>query len=385
MSTFNPVGYGLIGAGAFGRFCVEQYRSLETVRCLAVADVSAESAASAAHDLGLEACASVDELLGRSDIELVHLATPPGTHAALAERCVMAGKHVLCEKPLAIDVADGRRMIDAAAAAGRVLATDLIMRYNPLVEAVRTIVHEGLLGEPLRGSFENFAKDQTLGPDHWFWDKRQSGGIFIEHGVHFFDLFAYLLGDERPITVEAAQQTVRSHSTQPNGEPLIEQVHTTARYGDAPGGVLVGFYHGFTQPDAMDRQTMRLLFERGDITLDEWVPTSLVVDCCTTLDTAEQIAGLFGDARITEHPIDTDAGQVAGRHKAFDADGRYRITATVGMDKPALYGQVLRGLLDDQARYIRDTTHSRRLTEAQGLRSLELAAEAEALATRERG
>ncbi|MEM6551234.1 MAG: Gfo/Idh/MocA family oxidoreductase [Planctomycetota bacterium] len=380
MSGFDPVGYGLIGAGAFGRFCVEQYRSLESVQCLAVADVSADAAARAASDLGLEACGSLDDLLARSDVELVHLATPPSTHTELAERCLAAGKHVLCEKPLAIDVADGRRMIDAAEAAGRVLATDLIMRYNPLAEAVRTIVREGLLGKPLRGSFENFAKDQTLGPDHWFWDKQQSGGIFIEHGVHFFDLFAYLLGDDLPIAVEAAQQVVRPHSTRPNGERIVEQVHATVRYGERPGGVLVGFYHGFTQPDAMDRQTMRLLCERGDITLDEWVPTSLVIDCCVTRETAEWITGLFGDAQLTRAQIGTDAGGVTGRHKAFAADGRYRIMATVGMDKPALYGHVLRGLLDDQVRYIRDRGHGRRLTESQGLRSLELAAEAEALA-----
>ena len=119
-----------------------------------------------------------------------------------------------------------------------------------------------MLGELLHGYFENYASDESLPPDHWFWDRAKSGGIFIEHGVHFFDLFAGWLG--------------RGHGRRGAGgaaarAPAIEdQVQCTVRYGD---GVLVNFYHGFTQPGRMDRQELRLVFERGDVTLYDWVPT----------------------------------------------------------------------------------------------------------------
>ena len=73
-----------------------------------------------------------------------------------------------------------------------------------------------MLGEVLHGSFENYASDENLPAEHWFWDRAKSGGIFVEHGVHFFDLFAGWLGPGR---VEAAQVGVRP------GTAIEEHVH----------------------------------------------------------------------------------------------------------------------------------------------------------------
>ena len=118
-----------------------------------------------------------------------------------------------------------------------------------------------MLGDVLYGSFENYASDENLPADHWFWDRGKSGGIFVEHGVHFFDLFAGWFGPGR---VEAAQVGVRP------GTAIEEHVQATVRYGDV---ALVNFYHGFHQAGRMDRQQIRLVFERGDVTLSDWVPT----------------------------------------------------------------------------------------------------------------
>ena len=136
-----------------------------------------------------------------------------------------------------------------------------MQRYNPLFDAVRRLVEGRVLGEVLHGTFENYASDENLPAEHWFWDRSKSGGIFVEHGVHFFDLFAGWLGPGR---VEAAQVGVRP------GTAIEEHVHCTVRYGDT---ALVNFYHGFHQTGRMDRQELRLVFERGDLTLYDWVPT----------------------------------------------------------------------------------------------------------------
>ena len=77
------------------------------------------------------------------------------------------------------------------------LAVNLMQRYNPLFEAVKRLIESQILGELLHGYFENYASDENLPPDHWFWDRAKSGGIFIEHGVHFFDMFAGWLGPGR--------------------------------------------------------------------------------------------------------------------------------------------------------------------------------------------
>jgi predicted dehydrogenase len=354
---------------------VEQYRSLESIACVAVADVNADAARAAADALGLEACASVDELLGRDDIYLVHIATPPTTHAELVTRVLEAGKHVLCEKPLATELKDAKAMIALAEKKRCTLSVNLIMRYNPLAEAVRSIVRTKLLGEPLHGFFENYAKDEPLGPDHWFWKRELSGGIFIEHGVHFFDLFQWWLGSRDDAgKVEAAQQVQRPGAA---GE-LIEQVQATVRYKES---VLVNFYHGFTQAERMDRQEMRIVFERGTLRLFEWVPTRLEIDALCDGSTVEALQHVLPEPqcrRVAEyHGPDK---KVYSRHKHYEVDGRYEITSGVGMDKPALYGHVLRGLLDDQIQAIHDPDHKRRITEANGYTSLAIATEADRLA-----
>ncbi|MDQ3625336.1 MAG: Gfo/Idh/MocA family oxidoreductase, partial [Verrucomicrobiota bacterium] len=81
------------------------------IRCLALADLDPALARATAGQFQLEACASPEALLARQDIDLVHIATPPFTHHALAWAALEAGKHVLCEKPLATDLDDARAMV----------------------------------------------------------------------------------------------------------------------------------------------------------------------------------------------------------------------------------------------------------------------------------
>jgi len=371
----RPVRYGLIGAGQFGRFCLDAYRSLDAVERVAVADADPAAAREAAEGAGVEACASVDAMLARDDVELVHVATPPWTHGEVSMRAIEAGKHVLCEKPIAIDLAEAGAMLEAAAARDRVLSVNLVMRYDPICEAVKRIVEEGLLGEPLHGFFMNEAKDEPLPPDHWFWNRRFSGGVFVEHGVHFFDLFEWWLGEGE---VVAAQHVRRP------GSGIIEQDHAVVRYGgaDEPGvGALVSFQHAFTQAARMDRQEMRIVFERGEVRLDEWVPTSMTVDCLADNDTVEALESAVPHALVERlAAFDGEDRVVTSRHKTYEVDGRYHIAGRVGMDKGALYGEVLRRLLADQVEAMNDPAHVRRVSDKDAYRSLERAANATALA-----
>ena len=131
---------------------------------------------------------------GRDDVDVVYIATPPFLHHAQAMAALEAGKHVIVEKPLAMTVAQADELIAAARRRDRLLVANLMQRYNPLFDAVRRLVEARVLGEVLHGSFENYASDENLPAEHWFWDRAKSGGIFVEHGVHFFDLFAGWLG-----------------------------------------------------------------------------------------------------------------------------------------------------------------------------------------------
>jgi predicted dehydrogenase len=364
-------GYGLIGAGLFGQFCLQHYRQMPQIRAVAVTDLNAAVAREAAAATGAQMCGSVAELLARADIDLVHIATPPFTHRMFATEALQAGKHVLCEKPLATTLADGEYLVGLAKEKGLVLAVNLIMRYNPLCRIVKQIVDERMLGEPLHGYFENYAQDEVLAPDHWFWDPQKAGGIFIEHGVHFFDLFRWWLGAGE---VVAAQYGARA------GRGMVDQANCTVRYKD---DVLVNMYHGFTQALRMDRQELRLLFERGSLTLYEWVPTSMRIDCIQSHEELDRLKAQLPGAEVrTVESYSGASTRVSSRQKTYEVDGRFEVSYRLEMDKPTLYGHVLRSLLADQIQAIMDRGHVRLVDENNGYESLKMAVAADELAHR---
>ena len=141
-----------------------------------------------------DACESVEELFTRPDVEVVPIATPPFTHRDLVVAAIVQRKHVLCEKLLAIKIDVAVEMFNLASEQGCVLSVKLIMRFHPLCQKVKRIVDEKFLGEPLHGFFVKDARDKPLPPEHWLWDRKRSGGIFIEHEVYFFDLIAWRRG-----------------------------------------------------------------------------------------------------------------------------------------------------------------------------------------------
>lgn len=364
-----PIRYGLIGCGGFGRFCLSQYQSLDELRLVAVADASVELARSTAGEFDLGCLESAEDLIARPDIDLIHLATPPGTHFKLACAALEAGKHVLCEKPLALTTEEAEHMIGLARARRRVLAVNLIMRYNPLNSSVHRIRQSGLLGGPIFASLINLAQDEILPASHWFWNRAESGAIFIEHGVHFFDLFEWWFGPGR---VVSAQQLGRPGTT------LVDQVQCAARYGEMTLGT---FYHGFHQMLRQDRQDWEIVFEKGVIRMSGWVPTRLEADVFLTHAELEELALLLPgcEVKILEE-YSGDRRQASSRHQARTVDLHAVLTLEPPVSKADLYGRMLRDLLTDQIKAIHSESHQRVVTESNGLTSLGYAVEAQRLA-----
>jgi predicted dehydrogenase len=394
--TTATIRVGLVGCGAFARFSMARYRAQPGVTIQAVADIDPAAAQRAAAELEAGVLAP-EALLVAPDVDLVYIATPPATHFHQARLAIEAGKHVLVEKPLATTVADAETLAVLADREGRCCVANLVERYNPLADAVRDVIRSNLLGDLVHGLFVNDAADEGLGPGHWFWNRSVSGGIFVEHGVHFFDLVASWLGHGE---VVAAARSVRP--PRPgcgNGGPTAveEQVMCTCRYapsgaasrtvdpacGDGNGhaGVLFHFEHGFHQPSRMDRQEMRLVFERGELRLFDWVPTHGELRALLDDAAVAATADLLPAASV--HRVDRyegDARHVRGRFRGFDASGLVEITFTVGKDKLGIYGDVVRDLAADQIAWIRDPAHRRRLTEAESVASVAMACAADRMA-----
>jgi predicted dehydrogenase len=383
----GPVRMGLVGGGAVARFSMARYRSLPGVTIQAVADIDPAAAARAAAELTATAVPP-ESVLTAADVDLVYLATPPATHFQQAQAALEAGKHVLVEKPMATTVADAEALAALAMRRGRACVANLVERYSPLADVVREVIRPRLLGDLVHGLFVNEAADEGLGRRHWFWDRRASGGIFVEHGVHFFDLVAFWLGAG---TVVAAARSVRppapAGGDSAAGDATVEeQVLCTCRYappagGDRHGGVLFHFEHGFHQPSRLDRQEMRLVFERGELRLYDWVPTHGDVRGLLDEAAAERLAALLPSASLrTVARLDGDARHVRGRFRPFEASAVVEISFTTGRDKLGIYGDVVRDLAADQIAWIRDPRHRRRLTEADSVASVAMACDADRLA-----
>ena len=390
---------GLVGCGAFARFSAAQYRQIPDVRIGAVADIDPAAAGRAATELNAEA-RPPDAVCAADDIDLVYIATPPALHHRQAAAALLAGKHVLVEKPLATTLADAEELETLATNRGLICVANLVERYNPLARAVHRLIDSRILGGLIHGMFINEAADEGLGRDHWFWNRDVSGGIFVEHGVHFFDLVASWLGRG---TVVCAARSLRPAPGVPteNGdhgarEPVEEQVSCTCRYpadgcGDWPalparncppqGGVLFHFEHGFHQPSRMDRQEMRLVFERGELRLFDWVPTHGELRALVDEDTVGILARMLPGGAVCT--MDRYAGQsrrMRGRFQPFEAAAVVQITYNLGLSKLDLYAQVVRDLAADQIAAIRDPAHGRTLTEVDSVASVAMACEADRLA-----
>jgi predicted dehydrogenase len=368
------IGLGVIGCGGFGLFALQQFTQVPGVTLVGMAATHRPASIAAAARFGVENTDDLDAFLAHDDLDVVYIATPPFLHATQAMAALEANKHVIVEKPLALTVEQADAMIATARGRDRLVVANLMQRYNPLFDAVRRLIEADVLGALLRGSFENYASDENLPADHWFWDRGKSGGIFVEHGVHFFDLFAGWLG---PGHLEAAQVGVRP------GTGIEEHVHCTVRYG---GVALVDFYHGFHQTGRMDRQELRLVFERGDVTLFDWVPTRARIHALVDERQTRDLCDLFPGARLDVSISYGGRDRVCrGRGKEIDAYQIIDLSYGDGQAKSPLYSRLLRAMMEDQVGWIRDRRHARIVTEANGRDSLAMACAADALAHRTEG
>lgn len=126
-------GIGVVGCGAFGQFALQQFTQVEGVDVKAVVDTNRETALRCSQRFGRSCVvADVDELLDDPGIHIVYIATPPYLHHAQAMAALKACKHVICEKPLALNLEQADEMIATARDKGLVVIADLMQRYNCL-------------------------------------------------------------------------------------------------------------------------------------------------------------------------------------------------------------------------------------------------------------
>ena len=371
MKVFN---IGIIGFGGFGKFLFNAWNQLDNVQVTAIADINAVTMT------GIEnVTLFIDwkEMILSENIDLVAIVTEPSTHRMIAEACMRAGKHVLVEKPLAINTSDAESIIKTRDQTGVVAAIDFIMRFNPLLQTIQALTQAGVFGKMRRVDVENYAQDAQLPPEHWFWHHERSGGILIEHAVHFIDLVHFI----------APSKHVAVNGLKHNRNALQEdQIMANVLY---ESGLIATHYHSFARPGFFETTDIKLSYDIGDIHLHGWVPLSAEVKVLVNGQSKEKLLSdplfeclhseLIESATDESRPagwgiaaIDTpkDKQFVMSGGVKYEADqiitGRFRL----GRSKQEVYTDCVKSSLLDVLFKISDPTHTLMASLESGLSSL---------------
>ena len=195
--TKETIGVGVAGTGFIGPAHVEGLRR-NGIQVLGLAENTPENARAKAAEMGIpRAYDSFEAMLADPDIDIVHLATPNLLHHPYSKAALLAGKHVVCEKPLAMTASESAELVKLAAETGKVNAVNFNIRMYPMVQHARSLVQSGEIGDVfiLQGSY---LQDWLLFETDWNWrlEPGQGGTLRAvgDIGSHWLDLLTFITG-----------------------------------------------------------------------------------------------------------------------------------------------------------------------------------------------
>ncbi|MGQ9621844.1 MAG: Gfo/Idh/MocA family protein [Candidatus Caldatribacteriaceae bacterium] len=194
------VGVGVIGIGFIGPAHVEAARRTFLAEVVSVADVDEETARCKAEKLAVgKYFGDYRGLLQSDDVDVVHICTPNYLHYQMAKDALLAGKHVICEKPLAMNRKEAEELVDLAEKMGKVHAVHFNARFYPLAREARELVHGGAVGKvfAVHGSYlQDWLFYET--DYNWRLEPGQSGlsRAVADIGSHWLDLVEYITGQK---------------------------------------------------------------------------------------------------------------------------------------------------------------------------------------------
>ncbi len=203
----RKLGIAMIGYGGIGRVHVMAYRTLpylyglpaDMINIVGVATTRQETAERAAREIGCDLwTADYRELLARADVDLVDCCVPNNMHAEVIFAAAAADKHIYCEKPLALNVAEGQRMVEEVEKANIKTQVTFNFRFFPAISRARQLIEDGFLGNvfSFRGRYYRASYISFDKPLSWRLQKDIAGGrALFDLGSHILDMIYYLLGD----------------------------------------------------------------------------------------------------------------------------------------------------------------------------------------------
>ncbi|MEW9668114.1 Gfo/Idh/MocA family protein [Ammoniphilus sp. 3BR4] len=199
----NRFAIGLIGAGRIARHHLHALQQISEVHVVGIADSLWEAAQNTAEEFGIpKVYDDYRELLALPELDAVIISVPNFIHCQVSIDALYAGKHVLCEKPMAVNAIDANRMVQAQKETGKKLMIALNNRFRRDVQLIKQYAENGEFGEIYNAKSGWMRRAGIPGWGGWFTNREQSGGgPLIDLGIHMLDLALYLMGNVKPISV----------------------------------------------------------------------------------------------------------------------------------------------------------------------------------------
>jgi predicted dehydrogenase len=322
---------GIVGAGFVGRIHARSAR-LAGARLVGVAGSSPQSAATAGRELGAEAAfSSAEELIASDEVDVVHICTPNHLHLPLATAALAAGKHVVCEKPVALDAAGAAQLVEAARDAGTVVTVPFVYRYYPTVREARARVRAKDVAD-IRLVQGGYLQDWLAenDDDNWRVDVELGGAsrAFADIGSHWADLIEFVSGQR--ITSLVAQTLIAhpqrprnpgsrsfEHAESDGAEREVRTEDVAAMLFRTDGGALGSAAVSQVTPGRKNRLWFEISSTEQALAFDQEQPETLWVG---RRHNSEVVARDFETLRPEAAAYVTlPAGHPQGYHDCFDA------------------------------------------------------------------
>ncbi len=277
----------------------------------AVFDANLDANTKLAAQFGAVACASEAELLA-TDADAVYIATPAWLHCGQVLRAAAAGKHVFCEKPLGMTVAEGAQMLQASADAGVRLGTGFMMRYHAQHQAALRLVREGRLGTPVLGRAQLSCWYPPIAGAWRQNPEEGGGGSLMDLGGHCIDLLEMFFGPARSVLCITGN-LVQEYASEDTAVVLLE-------FASGAKGVVDCL---FNVPDASSRNRLELYGSLGSILAEGTIGQGELGSMTAHLEdgageyAAQQERGADGGFSISPAPVNMYRAEVEAFSKAL--------------------------------------------------------------------
>ncbi len=198
---------GMVGAGSMGQAHAPAWKNIASrgAELVGVHAARLDSTAAFAEQHSLRVYATYEDLL--ADVDIVDICLPTDLHSEFTVRAAQAGKHVFCEKPIALTLEDGLAMIDACDQAGVRLFIGQVLRFVPQYASAQAVVAAGQIGSPAVMRLTRAAYQPRKAVDNWFTDESRSGGMILDLMIHDYDYARWLVGDVKRVFAKSVRTT----------------------------------------------------------------------------------------------------------------------------------------------------------------------------------